>query len=89
MEVYWEHSGSVVDCVTQEWAAADSSLNGVTELCPWARHIYPCLVLVQPRKTRPDITDKIVDWDVKIQIKIKKEYTINPDQIVSEVKIII
>ena len=22
-----------------------------TVLCPWARHIYPCLVLVQPRKT--------------------------------------
>ena len=24
-----------------------------------------CLVLVKPRKTCPDITEKIVDWDVK------------------------
>ena len=26
-------------------------------------------VLVQPRKTRPDITEKNVDWDVNNQIK--------------------
>ena len=29
----------------------------------------PCLVLGQPRKTRPDITEKFVNSDVKIQIK--------------------
>ena len=28
-----------------------------------------CLVLGQPRKTRPDITEKCVHRDVKIQIK--------------------
>ena len=33
------------------------SLTCVTALCPWARHNNPCLVLVQPGKTRPDITD--------------------------------
>ena len=27
------------------------------------------VVLVQPRKTLPDITEKIVNWDIKIQIK--------------------
>ena len=27
------------------------------------------LVLVQPRKTSPDITEKNVDWDIKNQIK--------------------
>ena len=27
---------------------------------PWARHIYPCLVLVQPRKTRPYITERLL-----------------------------
>ena len=29
----------------------------------------PCLVLGQPRKTCPDITEIIMIWDVKIQIK--------------------
>ena len=52
-----------------DWRAAGSSLTGITMLCPWAWPIYPCLVLVQPRKTHPDITEKIVDWDVKNQIK--------------------
>ena len=27
---------------------------------PWARHIYPSLVLVQPRKYRPCLTDKLL-----------------------------
>ena len=26
----------------------------------WTRHIIPCLVLVQPRKTPPDITEKLL-----------------------------
>ena len=35
-----------------------SNLIRVTGLCPLkARHINPCLVLVQPRKTRPGITE--------------------------------
>ena len=29
-------------------------------LCPWARHINPSLALVQPRKTRPYITEKML-----------------------------
>ena len=39
---------------------AGSSLTGVTALCPSARHINPCLVLVQPRKSGPDITEKLL-----------------------------
>ena len=62
----WEHSGSVVECLTWDRVAAGSSLTSVTVLCSWTRHIYPCLVLVQPRKTRPDIT--VVDWDLKNQL---------------------
>ena len=27
---------------------------------PWARHIYPSLVLVQPRKTRPYISERLL-----------------------------
>ena len=40
--------------------AAGSSLTGITVLCPWARHINPSLVLVQPRKTRPYITERLL-----------------------------
>ena len=54
-----EHSGSVVECLTRDRGAAGSSLTGVTVLCPLAGHIYPCLVLVQPRKTRPNISEKL------------------------------
>ena len=35
-------------------------------------NIKPCLVLVHPRKTRPHMTEKKVDWDVKNQIKQTK-----------------
>ena len=55
-----EHSGSVVECLTRDRGFAGSSLIGVTALCSSARHIKPCLVLVQPRKTRPDITEKML-----------------------------
>ena len=37
-----------------------SSLIGVTALCPWTRHIYPSLVLVQPTKIRPYITERLL-----------------------------
>ena len=46
-----------------------SNLSSVTELCPWARHINPCWVqvLVQPRKTSPDIAEKLLTgkWRIK------------------------
>ena len=49
-----ERKGSVVECLTQDRRAAS--------LCcgPWARHIYPSLVLVQPRKNRPCITERLL-----------------------------
>ena len=51
-----EHSGSVVESFTRDRGAAGSSLH-----CgPWARHIYPSLVLVQPRKTRPCLTERLL-----------------------------
>ena len=54
-----ERSGSVVECLTRDRGAAGSSLTGVTVLCPWAKHINPSLVLVQPRKTPPYITERL------------------------------
>ena len=44
------------------WRIAGLSLTGGTVLCPLARHYILCLVLVQPRKTRLDITEKLLTW---------------------------
>ena len=52
--------GTVLECLTRDWRATGSSLTDVTALCPWARHINPSLVLVQPRETRPDITQRLL-----------------------------
>ena len=62
--VYRTFQYSVVECLTWDKGVAGSSLIGVTALCPWARHINPCLELVQPRNSW-----KIVDWDIKNQTK--------------------
>ena len=51
----------MVECLTQDPGAMGSSLTGVTAL--WVleqRHIYPSLVLVQPRKTCPCLTERLL-----------------------------
>ena len=55
-----ERSGSVIECLNGDLGAAGSSLTGVTALCPWARYIYSSIVLVQPRKTRLYITERLL-----------------------------
>ena len=55
-----KHSGSEVECLTRDGGAAGSSITGVTMLCPEARHIYPCFVLFQHRKTRSDIAESLL-----------------------------
>ena len=50
----------MVECLTQDEGAVGSSLPSVTALCPWARHINPSLVLVQPRKTCPYIAERLL-----------------------------
>ena len=71
-----ECSGSVVECLSRDRRAAGSSLTSVTVLWPWARHIYPSLVLVQPRKTRPYITERLlIDVKNKIKQKISQNVT--------------
>ena len=52
----------MVECLTRDQRAAGSSLTDVSALCPWARHINPCLIVVQL---------KDCDWNVKNQIKNK------------------
>ena len=51
---------AVVECLTRDRGAAGLSLTGVIALCPCARHINPSLVLVQPRKTHPYITERLL-----------------------------
>ena len=49
---------SILPC---EDVAVGLSLTGVTALCPRARPIYPSLVLVQSRKTRPEVTERLLN----------------------------
>ena len=51
---------SFKECLIRDRRAAGSSLTGVTALCPWARHVNPCFVLVQPRMNHPNITEGVL-----------------------------
>ena len=55
-----ERSGTVVECLSRDQGVAGLSITSVTALCPLAKHIYPCLVLVQTRKICPGITEKLL-----------------------------
>ena len=55
-----ERNGSVVECLIRDRRATGLSLTGITGLCPLARLINPSLVLVQPRKTRPNVTERLL-----------------------------
>ena len=50
----------MVECLTRDREAAGSSLTGVAALRSLARHIYHSLVLVQPRMTRPYLTERLL-----------------------------
>ena len=57
--VVMEHSGSVVECWTRDRGAAGLSLTRVTALWSLSK-THPSLVLIQPRKTRPCLTDRLL-----------------------------
>ena len=75
-------SGSVVECLTPDWRVAGFNLIGGTALCPWARHINLCLVLVQPRKYHPDMSEKMLTRAKRI--KSNKQKCINKAHAVDE-----
>ena len=52
--------GPVVECLTRDRGVADSRLTRGTAFCPSARHINSCLVPIQPRKSCPSITEKLM-----------------------------
>ena len=49
----------MVEYLTLDWGEAGPGLTGITALCLLGRCINPSLVLVQPRKTRPYITERL------------------------------
>ena len=57
----------MVECLTQDLGVAGSNLTGVTVLCSCVRHIDPCLVLVQPRKTLPHMAEKFLTGTLRIK----------------------
>ena len=52
-----EHSGSVLECLTRDPRFEPHRLHCVVSL---SKNINPSLVLVQPRKTRPFITKRLL-----------------------------
>ena len=74
----WERCCSMEECLNRDRRVLGFSLTGVTALCTFAKHSYPCLVLAKPRKTHPDITERLltrtlrIKSDVKNQIKQKR-----------------
>ena len=55
-----ERNGSVVECLTRDRGAVGSSLTGVTALWSLSKTHYPSSVLVQPRKIRPCLTERLL-----------------------------
>ena len=68
----------MVECLTRNWGVASKSLTGGTALCTWARQFIPCLVLAQPKKTPPNMTEKMLTGIYTYQHKQTKIFTIYP-----------
>ena len=51
---------AVVECLTRDQGAAGSSLTRVTALWSLSKTRYPNLVLIQPRKTHPCVTERLL-----------------------------
>ena len=50
----------MVECLTRDREATESSLTGATALWSLGKTHYPSLVLVQPRKTRPCLIERLL-----------------------------
>ena len=68
--LFWDCSGSVhvVERLSRNLEVAGSSITGATALCPSARQINPCLVLIQPRKACPYISEKLLTGTLIINL---------------------
>ena len=72
-----ERSGSVVECLTQDRGAAGSSLTGVTALWSLSKSHYPSLVLVQLRKTRSCLTERLLVGRRELNQTIQAFHTVS------------
>ena len=79
----WKFWGSVVECLTRDRGTAGSSLTGITVLWSLTRHIYPSLVLVQPRKTPPCLTERLSMGRKESNQTNKHKEILSKDQITS------
>ena len=66
------------------WGDSKTKTSPASLCCgPWARHIYPSLVLVLPRKTRPCLSERLLMWRKasnqtnKSKTKINKTHTVH------------
>ena len=50
----------MVECLTRDRGTAGLSLTRITVLCPQSKNIDPSLVLAQPRKTLPFISQRLL-----------------------------
>ena len=64
----------MIECLTRDRWAAGSSFIGVTALCPLGRHINPRLLLVHLRKTRLDITERLLNSNKQTRLPSAIEY---------------
>ena len=51
----------------QRFASSSLTAGGVTVLCPSARHVVHCQLQLQPRKTCPDMTEKLLTGMFRIK----------------------
>ena len=72
-----ERSGSVVECLTRDERPRVRASPASLRCGPWGRHIYPGLVLVQPRETLPCLTERLLMGQNKHNNKIIKFYARN------------
>ena len=59
-QLFREHSGSMLECLSWDRVTTGLSFNSITALYGLARHINPILVPVQPRKTHPYVTERLL-----------------------------
>ena len=70
-QLMWERSGSVVECLTRDRGFEPQRRHCVVSL---SKNINPSLELVQPRKTRPFISERLL-----MGRKESKQTNIPPD----------
>ena len=60
VNLMWERSGSVVECLTRDVRGRVGEPHRRHCVVSLSKNINPRLVLVQPRKTRPFITERLL-----------------------------